>query len=192
MPRAGLSRDRLIEAAGTLADEKGFDALTLADLARHFDVRLPTLYSHIANAHDLRTGLAFRALTQLADRVETGIAGRSGRDALVAFAQAHLRFAGDHPGLFTAARYPLVPEDARRSDGMRLSRLSLAMLRSYGLVQADEVHAVRLVGSFVLGFSLLSLAGSFDHSAPDAETSFLRGLDALHATLSTWGSPPSL
>ncbi len=186
MPRAGLTRERLVEAAASLADEEGFEMLTLAALARHFDVKLASLYSHVANIDDLKAGIALLALSALADRAEEAVAGRAGRDALVALADAHRSFALEHPGLFAAARFPLDPASAATSGGAQISRICQAALRAYGLSETDRVHAVRLIGSFFLGFSLLESCGSFSHSQPEAETSWTRSLDGFDMLFRSW------
>jgi len=186
MARAGLTRERLIEAAGVLADEQGFAALTLAELARKFEVKLASLYSHVRNADDLKAGVALKALSVLADLADEAVAGRAGKDAIEALAEVHRDFAGKHPGLFEAARFPLSAEQAMGSGGVRLARTMLAALRGYGLSEADQVHAVRLLGSFFLGFSLLERGGSFAHSQPEPDLSWQRGLDALDVTFKSW------
>ncbi|KKB77739.1 TetR family transcriptional regulator [Devosia soli] len=186
MPRVGLSREKLIEAGASLADREGFAAVTLAALARQFEVKLASLYAHVRNSEDLKTGIALLALDSLADRADAAVSGRAGKEAVAALAEVHRRFAADHPGLFEATRFPLNAEQAAGSGGMRLARAMRAALRGYGLSEADEVHAVRLLGSFFLGFSLLELGGNFAHSQPAPDLSFTRGLEALDATLKTW------
>jgi AcrR family transcriptional regulator len=186
VPRVGLSRDKVIAAAAQLADEQGFDTLTLAALARLFGVKLPSLYGHVASVHELKQGVALLALEHLAERTEAAVAGRAGRDALIALAASHRDFARQHPGLFQAARYPLEADRAALSGGARLARLNHAMLRGYSLADEDRVHATRLIGSFVLGFSLLELAGSFAHSTPDAALSWQRDIDGLDALFQSW------
>lgn len=186
--RVGLTRDKIIAAAARLADEDGFDSLTLAAIARLFDVRLPSLYGHVESVHELKKGVALLALQRLADRTEEAVAGRAGRDALFGLANAHRDFARQHPGLFQASRYPLDGASAAASGGTRLARVNHAMLRGYNLEDEDRVHATRLIGSFVLGFSLLELAGSFSHSAPDVELSWNRDIDALDALLQSWAN----
>lgn len=188
MPRAGLTRDKIITAAAEHADGYGFDTLTLAAIARLFGVRLPSLYAHVQSLHELKTGVALFALERLAQGTEEALAGRAGRDALIALVDTHRRFAQDHPGLFQASRYPLDPKSAAGSGGARIARLNHAMLRGYHLGEADRVHATRLVGSFVLGFSLLELAGSFGHSTPEAELSWRRGIDGLDVLFRTWAA----
>lgn len=188
MPRAGLTRDRLIEAAAVLADNDGFGALTLATLARQFDVRLASLYAHVDSLDDLRKALALRAFSLLAGTVEKAMAGCAGRDALIAFSNAHREFARTHPGLFDAMRMPLDAETAAASDGMRLSRLSRIALQGYDLTDADRVHATRLLGSVLLGFSLLEGSGSFAHSQPAPAFSWDQAMDGLHTLFAAWSN----
>lgn len=188
MARAGLTKERIVQAGAKLADERGFDSLTLAELARQFGVKLASLYSHIKNSQDLKTGVALLALTELADRAEEAVAGRSGKDALVALADVHRAFAQEHSGLFQAARYPIDADTAAKSGGARLSRINHSMLRGYELTEANRVHATRLLGSFFLGFAILELAGSFSHSAPEANISWERSLEGLNALLESWAS----
>lgn len=188
MPRAGLTRGKIIHAAAKLADEQGFDSVTLAAIARLFGVRLPSLYTHVASVHELKTGVALLALEHLAERTEAALAGRAGKDALIALADTHRGFAQEHPGLFQASRYPLDRESAAGSGGARLARVNHAMLRGYDLEEEDRVHATRLIGAFVLGFSLLEGAGSFGHSTPDPELSWRRDLDGLDALFKSWAT----
>jgi len=186
MARVGLTRERIVEAGAKLADECGFDAVTLAELARQFDVKLASLYSHLRSAEDLKTGIALLALNALADRADEAVAGRSGKDAMIALADVHRVFAREHPGLFQAARHPLDAATAARSGGARLSRTMRAMLRGYALTDEGVVHATRLLGSFFLGFALLELSGGFAHSAPGPDVSWQRGLDGIDILLTSW------
>jgi AcrR family transcriptional regulator len=183
MVRAGLTLERLIEAGAGLADEAGFDAVTPSALARHFDVRVASLYSHVGGANALKAGVALYALDRLAGRIALAVAGRAGKEALFALANAHRDFAKAHPGLFAAARYPLDGEAAARSGGARIALATRAVLRGYHLGEPAETHAIRLLGSVFLGFSTLELAGGFKHSRPSSQASWQAGLEALHSML---------
>lgn len=79
MVRAGLTTERLTRAGAELADEVGFDQVTVSALARRFDVKVASLYSHLKNSDDLRTRIALFALEELADRVAAALAGRATR-----------------------------------------------------------------------------------------------------------------
>ena len=183
MARIGLTAERLVEAAAVLADESGFDAVTPTALARVFDVKVASLYSHVANADEIRVRLALYALDRLADQVAEAVAGLAGKDALVALADAHRDFSRRHPGLFAAARHPLDAAAAVRSGGARIAQSTRAVLRGYGLGDTAEVHATRLLGSVFLGFSTLESAGSFSHSQPSSDSSWQVALGALDGTL---------
>ncbi|KQW47913.1 TetR family transcriptional regulator [Nocardioides sp. Root1257] len=191
MPRAGLTTDRVVRAGADLADEAGLDAVTLSAVARGFDVKVASLYSHVAGSADLREGIARLALDELADRASDALAGRSGRDALVAFATTYRDYAREHPGRYAATRIP-VPADSPAVDaGRRHAALTRSILRGYDLDATASVHAVRLLGSVFHGFADLELSGSFDHSAPPADESWVAILDALDATLRRWPVSPS-
>ncbi|MFM9372250.1 TetR/AcrR family transcriptional regulator [Streptomyces sp. Da 82-17] len=181
--RPGLSAERLVRAGAELADEVGFEHVTVSELARRFDVKVASLYSHVRNSHDLKTRIALLALDELADRAADAVAGRAGRDALTAFAAAYRAYAVEHPGRYTAARFPLDPETAAASAGPRNARLTRAVLRGYGLTEPAETHAVRLLGSVFHGFVSLETAGGFSHSAPPAEETWTWILDSLDALL---------
>lgn len=172
-----------------LADEVGFDQVTLAAVARRLGVRMSSLYSHVRSSPDLKTRIALFALAEMADRGETALAGRAGRDALVALADVYRDYARTHPGRYEAARMRLDPATAAASAGPRHAAMTRAILRGYHLAGPDQTHAVRLLGSVFHGFSSLELAGGFDHSAPSSGESWARILDALDTLLRNWPTP---
>lgn len=190
MARAGLTTERLVRAGAELADEVGFEQVTVSALARRFDVKVASLYSHLRNSQDLKTRIALLALEEMADRAAEALAGRSGKDALVAFANVCRDYARAHPGRYTAARHPLDSATAAGSAGVRIAQLTRAILRGYDLAEPDQTHAVRLLGSVFHGYVSLETAGGFDHSAPGSEESWARILDALDSLLRTWPARP--
>lgn len=192
MARVGLTAERLTSAGAELADEVGFDQVTASELARRFDVKVASLYSHVKNTHDLKTRIARLALEELADRAADAVAGRSGKDALTAFANAYRDYAREHPGRAAAARMRLDPEAAAASAGVRHAQMTRAILRGYDLTEPDQTHAVRLLGSVFHGYVSLEMAGGFSHSAPDPDETWTRTLDALDALLRNWPAPSAL
>jgi AcrR family transcriptional regulator len=193
MQRAGLTEARLVEAAALLADEAGLAAVTISALARRFDVRPASIYSHVPGLDALLDLTAALALRELADALAEVLPGRSGRAALFAFADAHRDFARAHPGRWQAAQRRVAPEAAAGGAGGRIARSARAIVSGYGLGPDDEVHAVRLLGSAINGFVALEGDGGFDHSAPSAAESWQRVLDAVDTSLRHWptASPPT-
>jgi AcrR family transcriptional regulator len=186
MGRAGLSTERLTRAGAELADEVGFDQVTVSALARQFDVKVASLYSHLKNSQDLKTRIALLALEELADRAADALAGRAGKEALVALANVYRDYAREHPGRYAATQLRLDPQTAAGSVGPRHSQMTRALLRGYDLTEPDQTHAVRLLGSTFHGYVSLEMGGGFSHSAPDTDETWTRVLDALDALLLNW------
>lgn len=186
MVRIGLTADRLTVAAADLADEIGFESVTVSALARRFGVKDASLYSHIRNLQDLRSRVAVLALAELADGVGAALAGRAGKDALVAFADAYRNYAALHPGRYDATRMDLDPTVAAASAAGRHAELTRAILRGYALVEPDETDAVRLLHSIFHGYASLERTGGFRHTARTADLSWAAALDALDVALRNW------
>ncbi|MFJ9813137.1 TetR/AcrR family transcriptional regulator [Streptomyces sp. NPDC101158] len=189
--RVGLTADGLVRTAADLADELGFDQVTVSVLARHVGVKPASLYSHVRNSEDLRTRIALLALEEMADLGAAALAGRAGRDALEAFAEMYRDYARSHPGRYAAARLPLSPETAAASAGPRHARMMRAILHGYDLAEPEGTHAVRLLGSVFHGYADLELSGAFSHSAPDSRESWARIIDVLDLALRTWPAGPA-
>ncbi|MDT0442086.1 TetR/AcrR family transcriptional regulator [Streptomyces johnsoniae] len=189
MVRAGLTRERLVRAGAELADEVGFAEVTVSALARRFEVKVASLYSHVKSSHDLKTGIALLALAELADRGSAALAGRAGKDALAALANVYRDYATEHPGRYAAAQLRLDPATAAASAGGRHAQMTRAILRGYDLAEPDQTHAVRLLGSVFHGYVSLELGGGFSHSAPDTQETWSRIVDALDALLRNWPAP---
>ncbi|MFJ2868879.1 TetR/AcrR family transcriptional regulator [Kitasatospora sp. NPDC087314] len=183
MARVGLSTQRLVVAGAELADEVGFDQVTVAALARRFGVQTASLYSHVKSSQDLKTRIALHALEELADLVADALAGRSGRDALAAFADAYRDYAARHPGRYDATRLRLDHATAAASAGVRHAQMSRALLRGYDLAEPDQTHAVRMLGSVFHGYISLEAAGGFSHTAVDPQASWTWIIDSLDALL---------
>ncbi len=189
MARAGLTTERLIRAGAELADEVGFDQVTISALARRFGVKVASLYSHLKSSQDLKTGIALFALEELADRVADALAGRAGKDALAAFADAYRGYAREHPGRYDAARLRLDPETAAASAGVRHAQMTRAILRGYDIAEPDQTHAVRMLGSVFHGYVSLEMSGGFSHTAVDPEESWSWIVDSLDTLLRNRTTP---
>ncbi|TDD61884.1 TetR/AcrR family transcriptional regulator [Kribbella antibiotica] len=186
MARAGLTADRLARAGAELADEIGFEQVSPSTLARHFGVQVASLYSHVRGAHDLKTRIAQVALDELADKAADAVAGRAGRDALVALASVYRSYAREHPGRYAASQYRVDPGSVAVEAGRRHSELTRAVLRGYDLGEPAQTDAIRLLGSLFNGYIGLELGGSFAHSAPSSDESWARILDAIDSLLRNW------
>ncbi|MFF3171080.1 TetR/AcrR family transcriptional regulator [Streptomyces sp. NPDC057900] len=188
MVRAGLTVERVTIAGAELADEVGLDRVTMSQVARRLGVKDASLYTHVRGLEDLRGRIALLAADEKTMRIAEATAGRAGRDALVAFADAWREYAHEHPGRYTATQIPIDidPELAAKAPGPRRAvELTYGMLRGYGLAEPDLTDAVRLLRSTFHGFVALEAAGGFGH-ARSPQHSWVRALDALHTLLEHW------
>ncbi|MFE0450469.1 TetR-like C-terminal domain-containing protein [Streptomyces sp. NPDC058914] len=193
MPRAGLTADRLVAAAADLADEVGFDNVTLSALARRFGVKDASLYSHVKNLQDLRTRVALLAGGEMIDHIAAAVAGRAGKEALAGFAEAYREYALRHPGRYAATQIPVDQDLLAGAPALRrTAEITYGMLRAYGLEEPDLTDAVRLLRSTFHGYCALEAGGGF--GAPrDVRRSWEKAIDALHTALTHWPreEPPS-
>ena len=51
--RLPLNRERIFAVAVELADERGFKAVTMREVASRLDVEAMSLYNHVANKEDI-------------------------------------------------------------------------------------------------------------------------------------------
>ncbi|MFD0784367.1 TetR-like C-terminal domain-containing protein, partial [Micromonospora azadirachtae] len=112
--------------------------------------------------------------------------GRSGRDALIALADAHRDYARQFPGRWAALQRPAAPSTVNSEAAGHLVALTLAMLRGYQLPEAELVHATRLLGATINGFLALEASGGFGHREPATDVSWRRALDALDTVFRSW------
>ncbi|GGV72192.1 hypothetical protein FHS32_001299 [Streptomyces albaduncus] len=145
-----------------------------------------SLYAHVRGLRDLRTRMALLAGGELIDRIAAAVAGRAGKEALAAFADAYREYALTHPGRYAATQLRL--DEALVADSPALRRtaeVTYGMLRAYGLGEPDLTDAVRLLRSTFHGYCALEAAGAF--GAPrEVEASWARTIDALHIALVNW------
>lgn len=198
MPRAGLTRDAVVDLAVRIVDERadGFDSLTLASVASAAGVAVPSLYKHVASLADLRAAVGLVAVRELGRRVAGAAVGISGERALRALGHELRAFAREHPGLFAASQAApaVMPDDAA---GLELRRASAdvvgtvaAVLRGFELPAEREVDAIRAVRSALYGFAGLEAAGGF-RMPDDVDASFESLLDMLVAGIGALAGRPA-
>ena len=185
-PRAGLTPDRLTEAAAELADEIGFENVTLAALAKRFGVKDASLYSHVRSLQDLRTRVALLAGGEMIDRIAVAVAGRAGKDALAAFAGAYRAYALERPGRYAATQIRIDQSLIADTPALRrTAEITYGMLRAYGLAEPDLTDAVRLLRATFHGYCALESTGGF--GAPrEVGRCWDKAVDALHIALENW------
>jgi hypothetical protein len=90
-------------------------------------------------------------------------AGRAGRDALRAVADAYRAYARTHPGTYAAAQRAREMQQSHEAAaaGVEAVEVALAVVRGYGLDGDDALHAARIIRSALHGFALIEADDGF-------------------------------
>jgi len=183
MPRAGLTPSIVVARGADLADEIGFDRLTLAALASRLGVAVPSLYKHVGGLDALRRGIAILALGELGDAMSGALAGTADSPdssaQVRALADAYRAYAAAHPGRYAATLRAAPPADAEHgAAGDAILRIVFAVLATRGLAGEDAVDATRALRAALHGFVALEAAGGFG-LPQDVGRSFERLVEGL-------------
>ena len=173
MPRAGLTGDDVVASAAGLADEIGFQGVTMGLLADRLGVRAPSLYKHVDGLADVQHRLATLALSELGEVIRDAVQGMAGRDALAALLTAVRGYVTAHPGRYmaTIGVEPTGPDDPLQAASTRVINSIAAVLRGYGITEDKMTHAIRTVRSTMHGFAILEASRGFQWDA-DPDESF--------------------
>ncbi|WP_305787638.1 TetR/AcrR family transcriptional regulator [Symbioplanes lichenis] len=190
MPRAGLAPASVVAAGAELADEIGFANLTMGLLAERVGVKTPSLYKHVASLEALQHAIAGQARRELTDAAARAAVGKSGPEAVVAFATAWRRWALDHPGRYAATvRAPTAEDDEEdRALANEALRIMYDILAGLDLPRSRLTDAARVLRSALHGFATLESAGGFG-LARDVDRSFAYLVDTLIAGLRANNAP---
>jgi AcrR family transcriptional regulator len=171
--RAGLSREAVLDAAMTLVDREGLEALTMRRLAAQLGVEAMTIYHHVPNKAALLDGLVERLLTAAAAPL---FEDASWKTALRELAHSWLAALRAHPNLMPAvlSRPAVTPATLRVMDRVmeRLARAGFPHERGLAILYS--------VAGYATG---QAVSGTADPDGPD-QTGVLGAVDlAAYPTL---------
>lgn len=159
--RPRLDQETVLQAAETLVDRDGYDALTMTLLAAELETRVSSLYNHVANLEDLRASIQLRAMRLLGQHVRRAAMGHAGADGLRVLSHELRTFARSHPQRYAAiTRPPIDPEAFFAAAADTIEALAV-MVRSAGLPEERLLPTGMAVFSALHGFVSLEVAGYF-------------------------------
>ena len=183
--RVGINRDAVVRAAAKIADDDGWDALTLACVAKKLRVRSPSLYNHVGGLEGIRRELKLLALRDLNTALSRATIGKSRDDAVRGLAAAYRAFVKHHPGTYAATMVAAPKNDpAVEAAACQVVETCLSVLSGYELERREGLHAIRAMRSAVHGFVALENACGFgipldvDKSFDWLVSALLKGLGA--------------
>ena len=152
-PPSGEALDRadVVTAAADLVDREGWNALSLAGLARQLGRHATSLYAHVDGLDDLRKQISLIAAEELAAKVWSATIGKVGAEALSAIAYEYQSFAAEHPGR-TASLSAIDRDDPDFAARMaHLHEPLAATFRSFGLDDTQAKSAHQIFGATING-----------------------------------------
>lgn len=162
MPKAGLTREKVLDAALELIDAHGLPALSMRKLGAELGVEGMSLYRHVPNKAALLDGLVDRVM-------ETAFAGLTldGDGSWVPWMRqfAHSLRAAllAHPGVLPlAATRPVNSPDA-----LRMSERWLAAMRAAGLSLGRAMDVVNVLATFTIGHTLAEVGRTPGHEGTE-------------------------
>lgn len=173
MPRSGLSREKVVEAAAELIERRGYAEFSMRALADSLDIKTASLYNHVESMEKLTVEVCAYALRMQYAAQMSAIEGKSGTEAIFALADAYRDFAKRNRELYrliigTAAACGDQLEDASRC----IVEPFMKALEHTALDYEEKCHWQRVLRGIVHGFVSQEDAGFFSHLPADVEHSF--------------------
>lgn len=181
-PRAGIDKQKVVQAAVRMVNKKGPEALTINRLAAELGIKPPSLYNHIGGLSDLLVELSIVNARQMGACMADSVIGKSGPDAIRTLARAYRSYIRENAGLYMAT---LMSSNNRQTDRAELKKaedrvvsIVQAVLSVYNMSEEDTLHTIRALRSMVHGFTTIEIAGGFGLSL-DRDESFDRLIEML-------------
>ena len=159
----GLDRNKILAAAVEIADESGFQSLTLKTLADRLGIKSPSLYKHFRRGlEELHEELMLYGWRCMEKEVVDAAVGKAREDALLSICKAYRTFACRHKGLYEAMQwYNMYLSDKHLKATEGLVSVMFRVLDAYELEEEQIVHIVRMLRSFLQGFSTIESHGGY-------------------------------
>lgn len=194
MPRQGLNTEAVIKMAAILAEENGYENLTLHKLADKLNIKPASLYTHIKGLDDLKKQLMIFGWKQMQDQITLAVTGLRGYDALKAMCYAFYNYATENPGVFNVMLwYNKFQDHEMETATSDLLSIVFEVAAALNLPEEYGYHLIRTFRSFLEGFSLLVNNGSFGHPLPikdSFELSLNILIDGIKISADKFTEPP--
>lgn len=170
--KVGLDKERIVATAADMADKDGLASVSLKTLATRLGVRSPSLYKHISGGLDeLNKELMLYGWRSLEGEITRAAIGKANDDAIRAICYAYRNFVTRHRGLFEAMQwYNMYQSEEHLQASQGTISVLFQVLDAYGLTEEQKVHCVRMLRSFLQGFSAIESHDGFGDPAPTDDT----------------------
>lgn len=141
MPRKGLTKELVIDAAFLLIEEKGPHSFSINELARRLDIKPASIYNHVKNMEELLDEVGARIAAMLRDAEMEAIAGKSRDEAFFALSAAYRTFASEHTHLYKMnAGRQLTGKDFEKAKKGEIVDPLLKVISDYDVEEAERME----------------------------------------------------
>ncbi|CEI83962.1 TetR family transcriptional regulator [Oceanobacillus oncorhynchi subsp. incaldanensis] len=181
--RKKITQERIIDATLEIVEEKGIAGVTIKNTAIQLGIKPPSLYNHVENLEDLLDIAANRSMRNLYEKLLTASIGLEKKEALWAIAQEYRNFAKNNPGQYELAQKVNVwNSEETKQISEQIVAIFLKILQKYTLSEEEAIHFIRVLRSYLHGFTLLEINEGFG-LPQELEKSFTIGLELVLTNL---------
>jgi AcrR family transcriptional regulator len=179
MAKAGVDKQKILNAAIELIENFGLESLTLKTIAEKLGVRIPSLYNHVNGIDGLLHELSLHGLRLLREVMAEAAIGKSGDDAIISVCNAYFELAKAHPGVYQSIQWYNKNKDKETEEALAsIKTLITKILNIEPTQEAKAAHVLRIFRSMVHGFALLESNDGFGH-LDSVKASFNYGIQLL-------------
>lgn len=189
MPKQGLTKESVVQAANQLIEESGMVRFSMAKLAQRLHIKTASLYNHVESLEKLLEYVGEGAVSQLVGLENQAIAGKAQDAALFALAEAYRTFAREHSELYRVIMsFPKWENPTLEQEAGKIVAPFLQVLSSYGLTKTQQYHWQRVLRAVMSGFAFHEQAGGFAHFPVNQDVSFRIAMQCVANGLHEAGS----
>lgn len=180
MPRKGLTRESVVDAAIALIEEKGNHAFSMNELARRLDIKPASLYNHTQSIDELTDEIGSRIAGMLRTEELEAIEGKSRDEALCSLCTAYRTFALDNAELYRVNMgRQLVGNDFEKAEKGEIVDPMMKILSEYALDDSQKMHWHRILRAVLHGYVSQEFAGRFHGFPVEGDLTFRKAIQTI-------------
>ena len=184
MPRQGLNKEAVTNAATKLIEEQGIAAFSMNELARTLNIKTASLYAHVKGMDGLLTEIKLNTIRQMAAAEMEAIAGKEKDMALFALAEAYRNYAKEHPGLYMLVMGGAHGDNsALEQAAEEFSSPIRTVLSQFGVSAKEQANYERVLRAMMHGFVSQEECGAFSGQGDNLNESYFLAVRIIAESL---------